>query len=132
MNVQLLHQTLPVFFNRLDADAKFRGRRLISLAFGNQLQDFHLARTQARALVLQPFFSIRRFSMLILKMLRNGGAKESVSLFDFPNCLRENVGGGLFEQKSRRARSRRSLDVCVITVRGKNKNLGGGNRLENL
>ena len=38
-----------MFLDGLDADAQFRRDLLVGLAFGNQLEHLHLARTQAVA-----------------------------------------------------------------------------------
>ena len=51
---------------------------------------------------------------------------------DFPNRLGQNVGGGLFEQVSRRAQRDHLLDVGVITVRGENEHLGVRDGFANL
>ena len=47
VDVDLAHDLLAVFFDRLAADAQFRGDLLVGFAFGNQLEHLHLARGQA-------------------------------------------------------------------------------------
>jgi hypothetical protein len=44
VDVEFVHQLSAVFLHGLDADAQLRGGFLVGLAFGNQLQYFHLAR----------------------------------------------------------------------------------------
>ncbi len=55
-----------------------------------------------------------------------------VPFLDFPNRRGQNVGGGLFEQKTRRAQRHHLLDIRVITVRGENEHLRAGNGFEDL
>jgi hypothetical protein len=47
------HEVLPMFFDGLDADAEFRRGLLVGLAFGNQLEHLHLARTQESDFLLE-------------------------------------------------------------------------------
>jgi hypothetical protein len=43
MDVKLLHEMIAMFFNGLDADAQICRDLLVGLAFGNELEHFHLA-----------------------------------------------------------------------------------------
>ena len=56
---ELAHEMLPVFVHRLKAHAQFRGDLFVGLAFGNQLEHLHLARTQAVGSLLERPSSIR-------------------------------------------------------------------------
>ena len=51
MNVQLVHDLLPVLLDGLDADAEFRGDLLVREAFRNELQHLRLARSQLARLL---------------------------------------------------------------------------------
>ena len=51
---------------------------------------------------------------------------------DLANGCGQNVRGGLFEQKSRRAQRGHLLDVSVITMRGENEHFGVGKVFANL
>src|ERR1035437_6468791 len=44
VNVELLHKMFTMLLDGLDPNAKFRRGFLVGLAFGDQLQHFHLAR----------------------------------------------------------------------------------------
>ena len=52
VDVELLHEMVPMLLDGLDADAKLRRDLLVGLAFGNQLEHLHLTRTQANGLRL--------------------------------------------------------------------------------
>ena len=43
VDVELLHEMIAMFFNSLDADAQICRDLLVGLAFGNELEHFHLA-----------------------------------------------------------------------------------------
>src|SRR5689334_20038204 len=61
VDVQLRHEMLPVFVHGLEAYAQFGGDLFVGLAFGNELEHFHLARTQAvAASLLELSRSIKR------------------------------------------------------------------------
>ena len=122
MDVELRHEILPMFFDRFDADAEFRGGLFVGLALGNKLEHLQLARTQAGNLL--PLGSPFRGRLLIVQSLGNGGAEKSVSLLNFPNRHGQILGGDLFEQKTHRADPDRLVDVRVIAVRGENDYLG--------
>jgi len=51
VDVELLPDTLPVFFNRFGVDAQFRRDLFDGLALGNQREHRHFARTQAGSLL---------------------------------------------------------------------------------
>jgi hypothetical protein len=93
-----------VLLDCFDADAQFRRHLFVGLAFGNQLEHLCLARTQANGILLEWSPPIRRLLITIVEAPGNGGAEESVSFVHFPNRQGQFLGGGLFEQKSRRAR----------------------------
>ena len=59
VDVELLHEALPVFLDCLNADAQFRCDLFVGLAFGNQLEHLRFARTQAGFLLLSLFPWIR-------------------------------------------------------------------------
>src|ERR1035437_950015 len=43
VDVEFRHEILPMFFDRLDADAEFHRGLIVGLAFGNQLEHLHLS-----------------------------------------------------------------------------------------
>ena len=51
---------------------------------------------------------------------------------DFPNSLGQNVGGGLFKQKSHGAGPHCVFYISIITVRRENEYSGAGDGFENL
>jgi len=59
VDVQFLHEMLAVFFDGLDADAEFRCDLLIGPAFGNELEYFHLARSQTGNFLVKSSLVIR-------------------------------------------------------------------------
>src|ERR1017187_1429409 len=95
VEVELAHDLLAMFFDGLDADAQFRGRFLVGFAFGNQLEHFHLARTQAGVAQLRPSGSIWGLAIQLVKPPGNRRAEKRFSLLDLPNRLAPHVGGGL-------------------------------------
>ena len=46
VDVELLHEMLPMLLDGLEANAQFHRRLLVGVAFGHQLEHFHLARRQ--------------------------------------------------------------------------------------
>jgi len=99
VDVEFRHETLTMFFDRLDADAEFRAVSLLSCLRqsvgappfrGSEASDF---------LFEQPA-AVQRLRLMIAEALGNGRAEKGVSVLNFPNCLGQVVGGGLFEQKT--------------------------------
>ena len=43
VNVQLVHELLPVLLHRFDADEQFAGDLFVGVAFGDQLEHLQLA-----------------------------------------------------------------------------------------
>ena len=43
VDIQLGHEMLPMFVDRFETDAQFRRDLFVGLAFGDQLEHFHLA-----------------------------------------------------------------------------------------
>ena len=117
VDVQLLHEMVAVFFDCLDADAKSSRDLLVGLAFGNPLEHFRLARTQAAALPLQLPRARRRFLFAVIKPFGNLRAEKRASGVDLPNCPGQNAGGGLFDQIAHRAHRNHLLNVGIIAVR---------------
>src|SRR5271167_3177007 len=78
VDVELGHEILPVFFDRLDADAEFRRRLFVGLAFGNQLEHLQLTRTQASHFFPQRYAARR--DLLVVQSPGNGGAEKGVPL----------------------------------------------------
>src|SRR6266571_6359009 len=52
VNVQLVHELLPVFLDGFDADEQFAGDLFVGVAFGDQLQHFQLTRSEFGTLLL--------------------------------------------------------------------------------
>src|SRR5882672_8601979 len=46
VNVQLVHELLPVFLDSFDADEQFAGDLFVGVAFRDQLQHFQLTRSE--------------------------------------------------------------------------------------
>src|ERR1017187_6063223 len=130
VNVELLHDMLAMSFDGLHADAQFRRDLFVGFAFGNQLEHFHLARSQAGLAQLRPSGSIQRLSLAFGKKLRNERAEKDIPLVDFPNPLGQNAGGGLFEQKSHGTGLRCAFYIRVIIVRRENEYSGTGDGFE--
>ena len=82
---------LPVFVHRLEGHAQFRGDLLVGLAFGNQLKDLHLPRTQAVVLFLEVPFSIQRLLIVTTEAPGDGRAKKSISFLDLANRRGQNM-----------------------------------------
>src|SRR5579862_6730080 len=54
VDVEFQHEMLAMLLNSLDADAKFGSGFLVGLAFGNELEYFHLARGELGGLLVGP------------------------------------------------------------------------------
>src|ERR1019366_4038304 len=94
MDVELAHEMLPMFVHRFEAHAQFRSDLLVGLAFGNQLEHLHLARTQAIGLLFELPFSIERPLIPPVETLGNGVAEKKYFPFGprespWPACLRK-------------------------------------------
>src|ERR1035437_1912923 len=79
MDVELAHEMLPMFVHRFEAHAQFPGDLFVGLAFGNQLEHLHLARTQAVCFLLQVRFSIRWLLGASMNAPGYSGAEKCVS-----------------------------------------------------
>ena len=119
-------------FDGLHADAQFRRSLLVGVAFGNQLEQLHLSRSQVGVARLRPSGSTQQLSLTFGKKFRNERAEKSMTLVDFPNPLGQNACGGLFEQKSHGTGLRCVFDIRAITVRRENEYSGVGDGFENL
>src|SRR5512138_1485331 len=53
VDVQLLHEMFAMLLDGLDADAEFGRSLLVGLAFGDQLEHFHLARSQLGSFLVE-------------------------------------------------------------------------------
>src|SRR6266576_618151 len=85
MDVKFGHEMLSMFVNGFEAHAQFRGNLFVGLAFGNQLEHLHLARTQTVGLLLELPSLIQRLLRPILTALGNGRAEKCVSFLDLAN-----------------------------------------------
>src|SRR5208282_5977697 len=93
VDVELLHEMLAMLLDGLDADAEFRRGFLVGLALSDQLQHFHLARSQLGGFLLEQSHAAGRLRIETLATLGNGGAEKRVSFLDFPNRPTHFVGG---------------------------------------
>ena len=116
----------------LDADAEFGCGFLVRLAFGDQLQHFHFARSQFDDFLFGRSRAVERLRIEPVATPGNRGTEKSISLFDFPDRRANIVGRDLFEQKSHCTGIVGVLDVGVITVRREHEHLGGGEGFEQL
>src|ERR1017187_8090485 len=85
MDVKLVHEMLPMFVHCFEAHAQFPGDLFVGLAFGNQLEHLHLARTQAVGLLRELSSSTERLLIATEQALGNGAAEETVALLDLAN-----------------------------------------------
>ena len=92
MDVELGHETLAMLLNSLNTDAKFRRDLFVGVTFGNELEDFHFARSQAVSARVDPPASIQRLSLSFGNALRDDLAEYDMPLVDFPNHLAK-MGG---------------------------------------
>ena len=80
MDVELAHEVLPMFVHRLEAHAQFCGDLFVGLAFGNQLEHLHLARTQLVSCLPTLPLSSGRLCLATGDAPGNGKAEKAVSL----------------------------------------------------
>src|SRR6185436_4626846 len=85
VNVELLHEMLTMFFYRLGADTEFRRGFLVGLAFGNELQHFHLARSQLDCFLAERPGAVGRRRMETTEPLGNRVTKEGFPAVHFAN-----------------------------------------------
>src|SRR6185503_19029760 len=91
VDIELAHEILPVFVNRLEAETQFRGDLLVGFAFGNQLEHLHLAGTEAVAFLLELPFPIERLPGTIVNAPGDGRAEKCFSFLDLANRRGEIV-----------------------------------------
>src|SRR5688572_26010389 len=85
VDVEFAHQMLPVFVHRFESDAQFRGDLFVGFALGNQLEHFHLARTQPVDSLLELSPSRERLRIATVEAPGDGGAEKCVSFLHLPN-----------------------------------------------
>src|SRR5580692_8481755 len=103
MDVELLHEMFAMLLDGLDADAEFDRRFLVGLAFGDELQHFHLARGQLGNLRVGRPDAAWQQRIKTIKMPGNRGAEKSLSRVNFPDGPAYIMRGSLFQQESHRA-----------------------------
>ena len=84
-DVELVHQILAVFFDRLDADAQFSRYLLVGQAFGDQLKHLALAWSQIGG-ALAGWVYIG-YQLLAFETLGDGSAEKRLAFFHFPEAL---------------------------------------------
>ena len=92
MDVQLGHQVLAVLVHGLEADPQLLRDLLVGFAFGDQLEHLDLTRTQAGDLRPGSTIPIKRFLLTFVKVPGDGGAKEIITLVNFPDRFRQEMG----------------------------------------
>jgi hypothetical protein len=132
VDVEFLHDVMPVFFNRFGADAQVAGDLFIGLAFGNQPEHLRLPRSQASDAALGHSQPITRFRVMTVELPGDGGTEEGVAVRNFPDRLGQQVGRGMFDQVSRHAQRGHLLDAGFIAVRREDENLRSGVGFEDL
>src|SRR6185312_14078961 len=132
VDVELGHEMFAMFLHGLDADAEFRGGLFVGLAFGDELQHFHLARGQFGIFLLQYARAVECFWIEPVQPPCDRGSEKGVSLLDLTDGVANVVGGGLFEQESARAGVGGVFDIGVVAVRGEHDHFGGGSVFEHL
>src|SRR5437868_7120170 len=130
MNIELLHDLLPVLFDGLYAQAKLSGNLFVGVTLGDQLQDFRLALSQFDWRFFGPLLLV--LDGLLAQALRNGRAEEGVALSDLADGGDNVLGGGLLEQVSGSAGGERLLDMFVIPVGREHNDFSGGRSFEDL
>ena len=90
VDVELRHKMLAMLLDGLDADAEFPCDFLVGLALGNQLQHFHLARSQLGKFM--NFGVTGPLRVETVKMFGNGGAENRFPFMDFPDGPAHIVG----------------------------------------
>ena len=132
MDVELAHEMLPMFIHRFKADTQFRSDEFVGLAFGDELQHLHLARTETVVFLFGIPAPPPLSASAITYVFGDGRAVEFVPILDFADRRGKNVGRSLFEQKPSRTQRCDLLDVGVVAVRGENEHLGVGKVYANL
>lgn len=125
MDLQDIHDFLPMRLDRFHADIKLLCNRFVGIAFGDQLEDFKLARSKSAPDPAKPA-SFDNFSIIGNEMFCNGRRKIGVAFVDLldrsdqilPCCLLENV--------SRSPRLKNLAHIFFILMHGKNKDLDSG------
>ena len=97
VDVEFRHNMLTMLFDGLEVDAEFRRGFLVGVTLSDQLQHFHLARSQLVEFMNSTM--IRPVQVETIKMLGNRRAEDHFPLKDFPNSLAYIMGGRLLDQK---------------------------------
>src|SRR6266576_659219 len=87
MDVKFGHEMLSMFVNGFEAHAQFRGNLFVGLAFGNQLEHLHLARTQTVDFLPGLSPPLGRLRIATGETLGNGRAEKCVSPLHLANRL---------------------------------------------
>src|SRR5208282_5604917 len=82
VDVELLHEMLAVLLDGLDADAEFRRGFLVGLAFRNELEHLHLARSQPGRFFVAQARAAGRLQIEAIPTLGNGGNEKLVSFLN--------------------------------------------------
>ena len=96
VDVQFVHQMLPVFLHSLFADLQHIGYYFVGVAFGDQLEDLKLPRSQG---ILELPLSRSICSLeTVLQAFDNGRTKKLIPGAHFSNCLGKRLCRRLLEE----------------------------------
>ena len=123
MNVQFVHQLLPMFLDRLDADEQLAGDLFVGIAFGNQLQHLQLARGEFRGFLLARW-PADRCAEMFQQTFGNGGTEKGVAFFRLADGSYQVLSGSLFDQVSGSAGVSQLLHILVVAVGREDEHFG--------
>ena len=81
VNAKLVHHLLPVFLNRLDADAQFGGDLFVRPAFGNQLEHLCFPGGQVIRATSDRLSAGEGFAALVTQSLGDGRTEIALPLW---------------------------------------------------
>jgi hypothetical protein len=132
VDVKFLHQALPVFLNRFDADVQFVGGLLIGFALGNKLQHLSFPRGQQEGISAGVISPGRGIPVMTLDASGDRGAEVRPALIHFTDGLGQHMGRRLFDQIAGRAERHDLFYIRVIAMGGEHEDFGGRCGLQNL
>ncbi len=121
-----------MFLDSLDPNAQFVGRLFVGFAFGDELQDFQLARGQGGVARFAGTGPGRFLDVAAIHAFGDFVGEKAIALHDLANGVDDELGGGLLDQKSARAGGSGFVDIGVVAVGGEHDDSGGGRGQDDL
>jgi hypothetical protein len=130
MDIELVHDLLPVFFDGLDADAQFGSDLFIGVAFGDELEGLGFAACEAR--FFPGLIFSKDFLIEVAETRSNLGAESGFAFEYLTDGLEQFGGSGFFEEITAGAASDGAAKEFIVVVGRENEHAGSGAMLADL